>query len=123
MENTQQKKGLHPLAWVGIGCGVIILIIIILMLIGGLFAAKKLSEAAKNPEVSAVRATVFAHPDYEEVEFDEDGQSLTIREKKTGKTITASFEEIKEGKLTLTGEDGEEVTFSGDQSEGHSFSS
>ncbi|HPQ41280.1 MAG TPA: hypothetical protein PLV45_12985 [bacterium] len=121
MENTQQKKGLPALAWVGIGCGVLILIVLILVVAGGWFVSNKVKDFAgdyeKNPELTAARMIVKMNPEIEEVGVDEDAGTITIREKETGKEITANFKDIKEGKFTLTGEDGETVTFESEQDE------
>ncbi|MCD4653203.1 hypothetical protein K8T06_04650 [bacterium] len=115
MENVQEKKGLGTLAWIGIGCGALTLIIIVIVLIGGLFVAGKVKEVAsdfeKNPELAAARLFVKLNPEIEEVKSDEDTGTITIREKETGKEITASFEDIKDGKFTFTDEDGKKVTF------------
>jgi len=127
MEEQQQRTGLHPLAWVGIGCGVLILIISAALVFGGIFVANKVGDVAKdfkdNPELAAARMVVKLNPEIEEVSFDEDAKTITLRDKKSGETVTASFKDLKDGKLFLTGEDGETVTFSTDKdSDGGSIS-
>jgi hypothetical protein len=107
------KKGLHPLAWVGIGCGVILVIVVIAMLIGGFFLARTVKNVAEdfedNPGLAAARFVVKATPELEEVETDEDAGTMTIRNKKTGELITVNFDDIKEGRFSWTA-DGEEVS-------------
>jgi len=108
-----ERKGLHPLAWVGIGCGVILVIVVIAMLIGGFFLARTVKNVAEdfedNPGLATARLVVKASPELEEVETDEDAGTMTIRNKKTGELITVNFDDIKEGRFSWTA-DGEEVT-------------
>ena len=121
MTNVQQKKGLGPLAWVGIGCGVLVLIVIIAIVAGGYFVAGKVKDVAQdfkdNPELASARMIVKMNPELEEVSYDEKAGTITVREKKTGKTMTANFEDIKEGKFSLTDDKGETVTFESSQGE------
>jgi hypothetical protein len=111
MENGQTKKGLSPLAWVGIGCGAIVLIIILIVVAGGWFIAGKVKDAAANPELAAARMIVRLNPDLEEVSFSEKDGTITFRDKDSGKNITATFADIKDGKFSLTGEEGETIVF------------
>lgn len=121
MENGQQKKGLPALAWVGIGCGVLIIIFLIVLFAGGLFVANKVKDVAddynKNPELATARMIVKLNPEIEEVGVDEEAGTITIRDVESGKTVTANFKDFKDGKFTLTGDDGETVTFDADTSE------
>jgi hypothetical protein len=108
-----ERKGLHPLAWVGIGCGVILVIVVAAMLIGGFFLARTVKNVAEdfedNPGLAAARFVVKASPELEEVETDEEAGTMTIRNTKTGELITVNFEDIKEGRFSWTA-DGEEVS-------------
>ena len=108
-----ERTGLHPLAWVGIGCGVILVIVVAAMLIGGFFLARTVKNVAEdfedNPGLAAARFVVKASPDLEEVETDEAAGTMTIRNTKTGELITVNFDDIKEGRFSWTA-DGEEVS-------------
>jgi hypothetical protein len=108
-----ERKGLHPLAWVGIGCGAILVIVVIAMLIGGFFLARTVKNVAEdfedNPGLAAARFVVKASPELEEVEVDEGAGTMTIRNTKTGEIITVNFDDIKEGRFSWTA-DGEEVS-------------
>jgi len=108
-----ERKGLHPLAWVGIGCGVILVIVVVAMMIGGFFLARTVKDVAgdfeNNPGLAAAKLIVKASPELEEVETDEDAGTMTIRNTKTGELITVNFEDIKEGRFSWTA-DGDEVT-------------
>lgn len=109
-----ERKGLHPLAWVGIGCGVIAVIVAVALTIGGFFLARTVKNVAEdfedNPGLAAARFIVKASPELEEVEVDEDDGTMTIRNTKTGELITVNFDDITEGRLSWTGDDGNEVT-------------
>jgi len=108
-----ERKGLHPLAWVGIGCGVLIVIVASAMLIGGFFLARTVKNVAEdfedNPGLATAKLIVKATPELEEVDVDEEAGTMTIRNTKTGELITVDFEDIKEGRFSWTA-DGEEVT-------------
>jgi hypothetical protein len=107
-----ERTGLHPLAWVAIGCGAILMIVIVALLIGGFFVARAVKDVAgdfeDNPGLAAARLIVKATPELEEVEVDEEAGTMTIRNTKTGELITVNFEDIKEGRFSWTA-DGEEV--------------
>ncbi len=108
-----ERKGLHPLAWVGIGCGVLMVIVIAVMMVGGFFLARTVKNVAEdfedNPGLAAAKFIVRASPELEEVDVDEDAGTMTVRNTKTGELITVNFDDIKEGRFSWTA-DGEEVT-------------
>ena len=110
---TPERKGLHPLAWVGIGCGVLMVIVIAVMMVGGFFLARTVKNVAEdfedNPGLAAAKLIVKASPELEEVDVDEDAGTMTVRNTKTGELITVNFDDIKEGRFSWTA-DGEEVT-------------
>jgi hypothetical protein len=114
-----KKKGLSPLAWVGIGCGALVLIAIIVFAAGVMFVGKKARDLAgdfeSNPAMAAAKLAVQLNPELEVVESDEEAGTLTVRNKKTGEVLTLDLEEIEQGKLgVLTGEGKEAtVTFGG----------
>jgi hypothetical protein len=106
------KKGLGPLGWIAIGCGVIVVIAFIVM--GGaayLFKTKVVDPFSKNPGMAAAKLVVQASPDYDLVKADDDAQTLTIRDKKTGETMTWSMDDIKNGKFKISSEGKGVATF------------
>lgn len=110
----QKKKGLHPLAWVAIGCGAIIMVGVVVMLAVGLFVGKKVrdfaDEADGNPGLAVAKLAVKANPELELVDEDADEGTLTIRNSKTGEVVTVDYRELKDGKLSFrSGE--KEMTF------------
>jgi hypothetical protein len=108
-----ERTGLHPLAWVGIGCGVLTVIIIAVVMVGGFFLARTVKNVAEdfedNPGLATARLIVKASPELEEVEVDEDAGTMTIRNRKTGELITVNFDDIQEGRFSWTA-DGQEMT-------------
>lgn len=107
---TGAKKGLSPLAWVGIGCGVILVLGLIGMVAFGFFVKNKVQEVTEkygdNPELAVVEAMVAANPDFEKVSSDPEAKTITVRNKKTGEEITLNMADIKEGRWEVKTKDG-----------------
>jgi len=103
-EAAQGKKGLPVLAWIGIGCGVIILIGAIALVAGGVFVAKKVGDFEKNPALASARMIVKLNPEWEEVSTDEKANTITVRDKKTGKEMTVGLDDLAKGRVTLSSE-------------------
>ncbi|MBV8202785.1 MAG: hypothetical protein JOZ15_19380 [Acidobacteria bacterium] len=102
-----QKKGLGPLAWIGIGCGVIVIIGFIVM--GGaayLFKSRVVDPYTKNPALVAAKLVVRANPDLELVSSDDANQTLTVRDKRTNKTTTVSLDDAKNGRFKFSDDKG-----------------
>lgn len=80
----------------------------------GYFAVQKAKEVAgdfeNKPVFTAAKALIMLNPDIELVEADENSQRITIREKATGKTMSVSLEDLKEGKISFTDEKGEQYS-------------
>ncbi len=116
-----KKKGLHPLVWVGIGCGVLLLVAAAVVIVGGYFVVQKGKEFAsdmeKNPALGAARLIVKLNPELEEVAVDEQAGTITVRNTKTGEVITVDLEDAKDGKFGFTS-DGKTVRVETDQEGG-----
>jgi hypothetical protein len=93
------KKGMSPLAWIGIGCVVILIFVGIAVGVMGWFAKRAVDKFAKNPGMTAAELAVRANPDLELVSKDEKTNSITVKDKKTGEVTTFSAD--KNGKLTV----------------------
>lgn len=111
---TPKKKGLSPLAWVGIGCGGLLLLAIIAFVVAGAIGLSWLGGKAKefedNPAMASAKMMVRLNPELELVEADDEAGTLTIRNKKTGEVMTVGLDEIEEGRIRFQSEDGEEIT-------------
>jgi hypothetical protein len=108
MENPStppQKKGLGPLAWVGIGCGSLVLIGIIVMVVIGFMAKDFVAEAQKNPTRAAVSVAVkFSGGQLELVAEDDVNKRYTLKDKKTGALTTIYWDAQKNEPVTIPGD-------------------
>lgn len=118
----QKKKS--PWGCILIGCGVALVLAIIgvVALVGfGWYKAKQMGfdpkEWSENPTKAAAKMVTVMNPEVEVVETDEDAQTITLRNKETGETITIDMEDIKQGKLKFFNEEGEaaEITVTTDE--------
>lgn len=107
-EAQPKKKGFSPLAWIAIGCVVLILIGAVVVAVGGFFAAKKVKEVVgeiqENPAKSMAEMAIKMNPETKFISSDE--ESVTF-ENKDGEVVTLSFEDIQEGRLSMKTEEGE----------------
>ena len=104
------KKGLGPLGWIAIGCGSLIVLSLLSAVVLGYFFKKKVVDPLKeNPTVAAAELLVRASPDLEVVSSDPQAGTLTIKNTKTGETVTMNAEDIKEGKLSFETDQGTTV--------------
>ena len=102
---VQSKKGVPAIAWVGIGCGGLFILAIIA---GAIIFSKlkgKFDEFAENPEKAAAEMVVSMNPDLEKISQDEESGEMTIRTK-DGKELTLSYQDIAEGRITMTDSEG-----------------
>jgi hypothetical protein len=109
------KKGMGPLAWIGIGCGVIILIGIIVMAAGAyLFKTRVVDPMKDNPSLAAAKLVVAASPDLEMVKEDPKAQTITVHNKKTDETVVVSLDDAKNGrfKFSSNGKGASSIDFS-----------
>lgn len=106
-----EKKGLHPLAWVAIGCGAIVVVGGILFAIGAGFLINKakdvVDEFEANPAKAAAETIVRINPQLDLISSDEEAGTITFRNKETDETVTLDYEDIKEGKFSVTTDEGE----------------
>lgn len=104
------KKGLSPLAWIGIGCGALAVLAMIVMgglvVAGGWFVKKQIDKVEKNPALAAAKLVVRANPDYELVGTDEKAGTITVREVKTGDVMTLNLKDVAEGRFEVQTRDG-----------------
>jgi archaellum component FlaG (FlaF/FlaG flagellin family) len=118
------KKGLSPLAWVGIGCAVLFVVCLLVLGgvvgVGGYFAKKAADKFEKNPTMAAAEMVVRLNPDLELVSSDEKTNTLTIKDKKTGEVTTLSADDAKNGKFTIKTDKGT-ATFDANNKDGGSL--
>jgi hypothetical protein len=108
-------KKSNALKWILIGVGAFFLVIIVSVVGLGFFVMNKAKQAGldpdlikRNPALAAAKMMVAANPKLEAVSADEGRQEITIRDKESGKVMTMSFEDAKQGKFTFK-ENGKEA--------------
>ena len=113
--------GLPVIAWIGIGCAGIALIVILAVGALGMFAVKKgkefAAEMGDDPVRAAAELVVRVNPDLELVESDPDSGTMTIRDKKSGEVGTFDYSQIKEGKFSFKGADGQGIDVDASQAD------
>lgn len=111
MSNSTPKKGLSPLAWIAIGCGALALVFVVVSvaLLGfGFFKAKQMvKEIEANPAKATAEMMVKLNPELELVDSDDDAGTMTIKNVKTGETLTVDFEDVADGKISFSTKEGE----------------
>lgn len=115
---THPQKKTSPIVWILVGCGSLVLVGAIVVIAGGFFVWQKAKEAGfdpelmeRNPALAAAKIAVATNPDVELVSVDEEKGTITVKEKETGRTVTVSFSDAAEGKMTFKAKDekGEEA--------------
>lgn len=110
------KKGLPPLAWVGIGCGGLILVVLVIAGIVGLTVGKSVMKKFKeHPALPMAEEVLAASPGITRLAEDREGGSITLSSDSTGEQVKTHYDEIIHGKVTLPDASGTPVPlFQGD---------
>jgi hypothetical protein len=112
------KKKTSPLVWILVGCLGLFVIGGVIFGVATFFVARKVKDVAgefvENPVKSSVEMMVRMNPDLELVSTDDEAETMTIRDKKTGEVSTFNWADIQEGKLTFES-GGESYTIDGSQ--------
>ncbi len=132
---TPAKKGLSPLAWVGIGCGGLLVLGFVVFIALTAFVFKKgkdmvveatgsssiqemVQKLEDNPAKAAAELAIRVNPDLELIATDDEAGTITFRNTKKGEEATVNFEDIAEGRLSVTTNEGEFSVSANDSSEG-----
>ena len=96
------KRKTSPLVWILVGILGLFLLCVVGLVGAGIFVAK-------NPGMVMGKLITAANPDAEVVSTDMGAKTLRIRDKRTGKEVTLSFDDVKNGriKFSATGDDGQ----------------
>ena len=96
------KKKTSIVVWILLAIGGIILLGIAGVVAAGVYFVR-------NPGTAMAKLITAANPDAEVLSTDSDSQSVRIRDRRTGKEFTLSYDDIKNGrfKISATGENGE----------------
>ena len=112
MENpppVPQKKGLGPLAWVGIGCGGIVVLSIVAVAVVSLFFGSKIKKFAEDAQSNPTRMmasgmVAVSSGQIEMVAQDDVKKRYTVREKRTGKLTTIYWSEKNKAPEVVEGD-------------------
>jgi hypothetical protein len=106
------KRGKGPLFWVLIIVLGLVATGVIAMVGVGAFFVHKARQAGldpelmrRNPAYAAARMMIASNPDVEEVSHDEATGTITVRDKRTGKVSSMSFNDLKNGRFSFSAED------------------
>jgi len=102
----EKKKGLSPLAWVGIGCLGLLVMGGIVATILTVFVVGKVKEVASemqdDPVATTAKLLAAANPDIELVAADKENRTVTFRDVKTGQELTFGYDDIEQGRVTFS---------------------
>jgi hypothetical protein len=103
--STAPKKT-SPIVWILVGVvGFFVLIGFVAMAGIGFLAHK----VAQNPALAITKLVTAANPDIQVLSTDEGANTVTLRDKRTGETVTMNFDEVKKGKIVFKG-NGQQAT-------------
>jgi hypothetical protein len=100
MPAPSPRRGLHPLAWVAI----IIFGLFGMVVLGGIGMAVYV---ARNPARAVRKLITATNPNVDIVSTDEGNGTITLRDRRTGKIVTMSFDQARQGKFRFTADDGD----------------
>ena len=105
------KRKTSPLVWILVVVLGLFVLGGIVTVAGGMFLFHKARQAGldpdliqRNPGLAVTKMIAAANPDVDVLKTDDGAGTITLRDKKTGKVMTMSFDEAKKGKITFTEE-------------------
>ncbi len=118
------KKGMSPWAWIAIGCGGLVVVGFVVFMALTAFVFKKgkemvedatgsgsvtefLEDMQENPAKTIAETAIRTNPELELVSTDDEAGTITFTNTKTGEEATLNFEDIAEGKFSMTTGEGE----------------
>ena len=119
----QEKKGLGPWVWLGIGCAGILVLSGVAFSLAGYFIYGKAKDVAREMEEDPVALTsrliAAANPEIELVDADKSNRVITFRNTETGEEFTFDYDDIEEGKFSFTsGDESTSIDFNTDSDTG-----
>jgi len=99
-------KKSNTLLWVLAGCGGLLFLIAVIV-VGGI------AYIAHDPAKFMTKMITTANPNVEVMSVDKGTQRITLRDKKTGQVYTITFNDAKNGRFTMSGDEHASLTFGG----------
>ncbi|HEX7554953.1 MAG TPA: DUF4339 domain-containing protein [Geothrix sp.] len=98
---TPPRKANKALFWVLGGCGGLLLLVLLGFAVTVFWVRQKVGNLQRNPAVAAAELIVRANPELEVVATDYTKGTITMRDKKTGETLTMDATKVKEGRFAF----------------------
>jgi len=106
------RRRTSPIVWILVAVLGLFVIGGIIVFAGGIFLVHKVNQAGvdvnllrTNPGLAVSKLIVAANPDAEVVRTDDGAGTITVRDKKTGKVITMTFDDARKGNFKFEAED------------------
>ena len=104
-------RKIHPIVWVLIALGSLFILFIVGVIGVGALVVHKAHQAGfdgdlmrRNPAAAVARMAAMANKDVEIVGEDDRAGTITMRDRRSGKTVTMSFDQVKHG-IRFTADD------------------
>ena len=94
-----EPKKTSPIVWILLGVVGFFVLIGFAVMAGLGFLAHKV---AQNPALAITKLATAANPDIQVLSTDEGANTVTLRDKRTGETVTMNFDDVKKGKIVFT---------------------
>src|ERR1700693_5048632 len=92
-------KKSNVLLWVLVGVGGFFLLLALIVVVG-------IAYVARNPALVMTKVITAANPNVEVITVNKGSQQITLRDKKTGETYNISFDDVKNGRISMKGSNG-----------------
>ncbi len=109
-------KKKSSLLTIALGCLGVVVILVVVAVLGSVFWFKNSEFGktfSKNPAQAAAMLIIKSNPDLEVVKTDDADGTITVRNRKTKEETTMSFNDIQKGKFSITDANGQQTTFDG----------
>jgi hypothetical protein len=92
-------KKSNVLLWVLVGVGGFFLLLALIVVVG-------IAYVARNPALVMTKVITASNPNVEVITVNKGSQQITLRDKKTGETYNISFDDVKNGRISMKGSNG-----------------
>jgi hypothetical protein len=101
-----EPKKTSPIVWIIVGVVGFFVLIGFTIMAGIGFLAHKV---AQNPAAAIAKLVTAANPDVQVLSTDEGASTITLKDKRTGETVTMNFDDVKKGRIVFKG-NGQQAT-------------